>query len=118
MSEIINNREQQSNNMERMNILKEIFKGLHKGRNVEEVKAHFNALIGTVTLDEICQLQHDFLENEGITIAEVHRLYAAHTDIFKGSIEEGTSKPERPEDQPGHPVHTFKLENQEIENHG
>ncbi|MGG1678049.1 DUF438 domain-containing protein [Neobacillus sp. NRS-1170] len=89
MSEMINNREQQSEqNTERIIILKEIFKGLHNGRNVEEVKAHFNALFGKVTLDEICQLPHEFLTDDGISIADVHRLYAAHTEIFNWSVEE------------------------------
>lgn len=42
------------------------------------------------------------------------RLYAAHSSIFKGGIEEDYSI-KTPEYQPGHPVHTFELENSEIE---
>lgn len=116
MSEIINNREQQIyNNKNRIEILKQIFKDLHNGRNIDEVKAHFNAFIGKVTVDEIAQLQHNFSENEGISKAELQRLYTAHTEIFKGSIKEDGDQYERPEEQPGHPVHTFKLENRELE---
>jgi len=111
MSEIINNREQHTiNNPERLEILRNIFKELHNGRNIHEVKAHFDAYIGKITIEEISQLSNDFLEDEGISIVEVHDLYANHLEIFKDSIEvEQTSQ--HPEEQPGHPIHTFILEN-------
>jgi DUF438 domain-containing protein len=115
MSEIINNREQQNSiNTERLQVLRQIFTDLHNARNVEEVKAHFDSFIGKVTIEEISNLQHDFLETEGIPITEVHRLFAAHIDIFKGAIEE-TNSDQHPEEQPGHPIHTFKLENRALE---
>jgi uncharacterized protein len=115
MSEIINNREQHTiNNPERLEILRNIFKELHNGRNIHEVKAHFDAYIGKITIEEISQLSNDFLEDEGISIVEVHDLYANHLEIFKDSIEvEQTSQ--HPEEQPGHPIHTFILENKEID---
>lgn len=116
MSEIINNREQEITiNSNRLTMLKKIFKDLHDGKNVDEVKAHFDAFIGKITIDEISKLGNDFLEEEGIAITEVHRLYAAHMEIFKGAIEEEYQATNRPEDQPGHPVHTFKLENRELD---
>jgi uncharacterized protein len=116
MSEIINNREQETIiNTDRLTMLKKIFKDLHDGKNIDEVKAHFDAFIGRITIDEISKLGNDFMEDEGIAITEVHRLYAAHMEIFKGAIEEGGQGGIRPEDQPGHPVHTFKLENRELE---
>ncbi|WML44707.1 DUF438 domain-containing protein [Neobacillus sp. PS3-40] len=112
MSEIINNREQQTDNKsERHTILQQIFKDLHSGKNIDEIKAYFDKTIGKVTVEEISQLQHDV---EGIPLDEMKRLYSTHTEIFKGSIEE-IQRPERPEEEPGHPVHTFKLENREIE---
>jgi uncharacterized protein len=115
MSEIINNRKQHTiNNPERLEILRNIFKELHNGRNIHEVKAHFDAYIGKITIEEISQLSNDFLEDEGISIVEVHDLYANHLEIFKDSIEvEQTSQ--HPEEQPGHPIHTFILENKEID---
>lgn len=54
------------------------------------------------------------MEEEGIPVEEVQRLCSVHTAIFKGSIEE-IHRSSKPEEQPGHPVHTFKLENREIE---
>ncbi|MHC0036281.1 DUF438 domain-containing protein [Pseudoneobacillus sp. C159] len=116
MSEIINNREQETYiNTERLDQLRQIFKDLHNGRSLDEVKAHFNAFIGKVTVEEISQLQHDFLEDEGLSIKDVHQMYADHLDFFKGNVEEEGQNKQDQEDQPGHPVHTFKLENRELE---
>jgi DUF438 domain-containing protein len=115
MSEIINNREQHSiNNPERREKLRNIFKDLHNGRNIQEVKAHFDAFIGKITIPEISQLSNDFLEDEGISIAEVHDLYTNHLEIFKDSIEVDQTT-QHPEEQPGHPIHTFILENKELD---
>ncbi|MDP4105447.1 MAG: DUF438 domain-containing protein [Bacillota bacterium] len=115
MSEIINNREQHAiNNPERREKLRNIFKDLHNGRNIQEVKAHFDAFIGKITIPEISQLSNDFLEDEGISIAEVHDLYTNHLEIFKDSIEVDQTT-QHPEEQPGHPIHTFILENKELD---
>ena len=115
MSEIINNREQlMTKNTDRLTILKGIFQDLHNGRNLDEVKAHFDALIGKITVDEITQLQHEFSEEGSIQKDELQRIYQEHSVIFQGSIERENNL-EKPEDLPGHPVHTFKLENREIE---
>ncbi|WHY84116.1 DUF438 domain-containing protein [Neobacillus novalis] len=114
MSEFINNREHQIiKNTERLEMLKQLFTDLHNGRNVDEVKAHFDAFIGKITVDEISQLQHDFVD--GISATELQRLYSLHSELFRGSIAGENHQPGWPEEQPGHPVHTFKLENQEIE---
>ncbi|WHY65164.1 DUF438 domain-containing protein [Neobacillus sp. SuZ13] len=116
MSEIINNREQLTkSNTERLSKLKQLFVDLHQGRNLDEVKAHFDALIGKITIDEITQLQHDFVEEGSISAEEFQHTYQQHSAIFQGAIEEDTPQNGSPEDQPGHPVHTFKLENQEID---
>ncbi|WP_144548573.1 DUF438 domain-containing protein [Bacillus sp. X1(2014)] len=117
MSEIINNREQLTkSNTKRLSILKQLFVDLHRGRNLDDVKAHFDALIGKVTIDEITQLQHDFVEEGSISVEELQHIYHQHSSIFQGAIEEDVHQNGRPEDQPGHPVHTFRLENQEIDN--
>ncbi|WP_019640175.1 DUF438 domain-containing protein [Paenibacillus fonticola] len=117
MSEMINNREyavpEQSR---RQQLLKEIIKELHQGKSVEEVKARFEEAVGDVTVTEISAMEHALMEEEGIPVSEVQRLCSVHTAIFKGSIEE-IHRSSKPEEQPGHPVHTFKLENREIERH-
>jgi uncharacterized protein len=115
MSELINNREQQvTQKSERQKILEEIFLGLYNGKDFNEVKAHFDQAIGNITIDEVAQLsqfQRDFLASRDLPASEVQRLSDEHMSIFKGHIEES----QNPEDAPGHPIHTFKLENREIE---
>lgn len=116
MSELINNREQPviEEQTRRQEMLKQIIKELHDGVSVEDVKARFEEAVGDVTVSEISAMEHALMEEEGIPVSEVQRLCSVHTAIFKGSIEE-IHRSSKPEEQPGHPVHTFKLENREIE---
>lgn len=115
MSELINNREMDIPEQNRRQaMLKEIIKELHAGKSVEEVKARFAEAVGDVTVAEISAMEHSLMTEEGIPVSEVQRLCSVHTAIFKGSIEQ-IHRSSKPEEQPGHPVHTFKLENREIE---
>ncbi len=115
MSEIINNREQEDiNNAERQAILKTIIKDLHNGKNIEDVTAQFQEAIGNITVAEISKLEQALMEEEGIPVEEVQRLCSVHTAVFKGSIEE-IHQSNKQEEQPGHPIHTFKMENKEID---
>lgn len=115
MSELINNREVDvPEQTRRQAMLKEIIKELHAGKSVEEVKARFAEAVGDVTVAEISAMEHSLMTEEGIPVEEVQRLCSVHTAIFKGSIEQ-IHRSSKAEEQPGHPVHTFKLENREIE---
>ncbi|WP_342410321.1 DUF438 domain-containing protein [Paenibacillus sp. FSL R10-2778] len=115
MSELINNREVDvPEQTRRQAMLKEIIKELHAGKSVQEVKARFAEAVGDVTVAEISAMEHSLMTEEGIPVSEVQRLCSVHTAIFKGSIEQ-IHRSSQPEEQPGHPVHTFKLENREIE---
>lgn len=107
MSEFINNREY------RQKVLKEIMKELHNGKTVEEVKPRFEKLIQGISPGEISEMEQALIM-EGMPVEEIQRLCDVHAAVFKGSIEE-IHRPQKPEDTPGHPVHTFKLENREIE---
>lgn len=116
MSEIINNREQPTQqHLERQEMLEQIFWELYNGKNVDEVEAHFDEMIGKVTVDEVSQLsqlQREILESKDLPKSEVERLSAAHMSLLKGKI----ISVQHPENEPGHPIHTFKLENRELEN--
>lgn len=107
MSEVINNREY------RQKILKELISELHSGKSVDEVKERFAKLIEGVSPTEISEMEHSLMM-DGMPVEEVQRLCDVHAAVFKGSIEE-IHRPQKPEDVPGHPVHTFKLENKKIE---
>ena len=115
MSELINNREKfMETKSERQEMLKEIMKELHAGKDVDEVKAKFEEAVGDITVAEISQMEHDLMVEEGIPVEEVQRLCSVHAAVFKGSIEE-IHRSEKPEDEPGHPIHTWKMENKEVD---
>ncbi|MGI6669689.1 MAG: DUF438 domain-containing protein [Acetivibrionales bacterium] len=107
MSEFINNREY------RQKVLKEIILELHNGKSVEEVKPRFEKLIEGISPSEISEMEQALIM-EGMPVEDIQRLCDVHAALFKGSIEE-IHRPQRPEDEPGHPIHTFKLENRELE---
>ncbi|NLK20531.1 MAG: DUF438 domain-containing protein [Epulopiscium sp.] len=107
MSEMINNREH------RQKVLKEIIKELHDGKTVEEVKTRFEKLIEGIEVTEITQMEQALIM-EGMPVKEIQRLCDVHAAVFKGSIEE-IHRPEKEEEVPGHPVHTFRQENKAIE---
>ncbi len=107
MSEFINNREY------RQTVLKEIILELHNGKTVEDVKARFEELIKGVTAGEIAEMEQALIK-EGMPVSHIQNLCDVHASVFKGSIEE-IHREHKPDETPGHPVHTFKLENREIE---
>lgn len=116
MSELINNRENgiSADRTARIHLLKDIIKELHHGKSVEEVKAKFSHAVGEISVDEISELEQVLMQEEGIPVTEVQRLCSVHAAVFKGSIQD-IHRAHKPEEQPGHPVHTFKMENQEID---
>ena len=109
MSEYINNREY------RQQVLKELIMELHNGKTVEEVKARFEKLIEGISPSEISEMEQALIM-EGMPVEEIQRLCDVHAAVFKGSIED-IHKPEVQDtkDIPGHPLHTFKLENRALE---
>lgn len=111
MSEIINNREY------RQKVLKGLIKELHEGKDIEEVKRKFQEVFEGVAAKEISDLEASLIA-EGMPVEEIQRLCDVHASVFKGSIEEihqADSAGGKPEETPGHPVHTFRLENRELE---
>lgn len=107
MSEVINNREY------RQKVLKRLIAELHSGKSVDEVKPRFEELIKGISVTEISEMEKALML-EGMPVEEIQRLCDVHAAVFKGSIEE-IHRPEKPEETPGHPIHTFKLENRKIE---
>lgn len=107
MSELINNRAY------RQKALKELITDLHKGKTVEEVKSRFEKLSEGISASEIAEMEQSLIM-EGMPVEEIQKLCDVHAAVFKGSIEEIHS-PQKTEDVPGHPLHTFKLENRELE---
>lgn len=107
MSEYINNREF------RQKALKELILELHNGKKAEEVKAKFEELFEGVSASEISEMEQNLIM-EGMPVEEVQRLCDVHAAVFKGSIQDIHQAAPLME-TPGHPLHTFKIENDAVE---
>lgn len=107
MSEVINNRKY------RQKVLKELIGELHQGKAVEEVKGRFEELIKGISTAEISEMEGALIA-EGMPMEEIQRLCDVHASVFKGSIEE-IHRPSKPEETPGHPIHTFRWENRALQ---
>lgn len=107
MSELINNREY------RQKVLRELIMELHNGKSVDEVKPRFQELIKDISTNEIAQMEQSLIM-EGMPPEEIQRLCDVHAAVFKGSIAQ-IHAPQKPQEIPGHPVHTFRLENKAVE---
>lgn len=90
----------------RRETLKEIIRDIHRQKSPEELKERFRDLISDVGATEIAQLEQELIQ-EGLPESEVKSLCDVHVAVFQ----EGLEKQERPEEQGGHPVHTFRKEN-------
>lgn len=93
----------------RIATLKEIVKGLHEGKAPEEQKARFARLLQEVSASEIAEMEQSLIK-DGIGEDEIKKLCDVHVQVFAESFENKT--PEAV--PPGHPVHTFRLENQAL----
>ncbi|OGR19147.1 MAG: hypothetical protein A2X81_18650 [Desulfobacterales bacterium GWB2_56_26] len=94
----------------KQNRLKEIIQGIHRGEDLNKLKEQFAALSQGVTATEIADLEQSLMD-EGMPEKEVRRLCDLHIAVFEDSLG-ATPVPDMP---PGHPVHTFMLENRETE---
>jgi DUF438 domain-containing protein len=101
MSEYINNQ------VERRDTLKRLIRDLHEGKTVDDVKAEFAALLRDVGAAEIAEIEQALIA-EGLPEVEIKRLCDVHVAVFRESLD---TQP-RPETIPGHPVHTFRAENE------
>lgn len=107
MSEFINNIEY------RQKLLKEIIKGLHDGKNIEEAKKAFKEHFNEVSTQEISMMEQALIK-EGMAIEEVQSLCNVHASLFDGSISD--IHPEKDQAKiKGHPVQVFLEENERIE---
>jgi DUF438 domain-containing protein len=94
----------------REEVLKDIIRDLHAGKDMDELKNRFQALIQDAAPAEIAQMEQKLIQ-EGMPEDEVKRLCDVHVKIFQESLE----KHELPGAPPGHPVHTFMKENRKAE---
>ncbi|MGY3765116.1 DUF438 domain-containing protein [Vagococcus vulneris] len=91
----------------------EILSLLHKGGSFEEAKKLFNEEFDGVDVTEITAAERALIQG-GLDPSEIQKLCNIHAAVFKGSINDIHQSNEG-YGQPGHPVHTLKLENQVLQ---
>jgi DUF438 domain-containing protein len=102
MSELIDN------SRHRIETLKEIIKSLHDGADPESVKEEFGDLLAGVGVSEIAAMENSLM-SEGMPQEEIQRMCDVHAAVLGGAAPHGPA-----EVSAGHPVHTFRLENEKI----
>jgi DUF438 domain-containing protein len=101
MSEFINNVSR------RKEALKEVIQRLHAGESVESLQEKFGDAIRGATAGEIADAERAMI-GEGIAVSEIQRLCDLHVAVFREALDEEPT----PESLPGHPVFTFRMENE------
>ena len=101
MSEYINNVTR------RKEMIRDILRGLHEGKPLEELKARFAELAREADASEIAEVE-EMLINEGMPAENIQELCDLHVAVVREALEQHPS----PETVPGHPVFTFRAENQ------
>ena len=103
MSELIENARA------RRNVLKHLILQLHEGKAPEAVRAQLLELLGRVPYDEVVEVEQELI-SEGMPSEEIRKLCDLHSAAMKGALDKSAS----PTAPAGHPVHTFKMENEAL----
>lgn len=98
---------------ERQERIVEILSLLHKGGSFEAAKDLFNQEFEGVDVTEITAAEKALIQS-GLNPQEIQKLCNIHAAVFKGSINE-IHRSNLEHEQPGHPIHTMKLENQVVQ---
>ena len=101
MSEFINNQSL------RKAKLKEALLQIHQGKPYEEVKAVFREILSNATAGEIAEIEQTLI-SEGLPVEDIQYLCDVHVAMFRESLDQQVV----PEMTPGHPVYTFRAENE------
>jgi len=93
----------------RKEVLKHMILQLHKGTAPAAVRTQLIRTLGQVPYDDVVEVEQELI-NEGLPVEEVLKLCDLHSQALKGAItlEKARKVP------PGHPVDTFKQENQAL----
>ena len=94
----------------RQEVLKGIMRDLHGGVEMSILKQRFHDLIKDIDPSEIAKMEQRLMD-EGMPESEVKRLCDVHVEVFKESL----SAQDAPVVPPGHPIHTYMLENRAAE---
>jgi DUF438 domain-containing protein len=103
MSELIDNRAQ------RVRILKGIIKSLHAGAPQEEVRQSLKDLVCKTDYSEIMAMEQELIA-EGMPVSEIQGMCDLHSQVTREVLVQLAPAPV----PPGHPVDTFRRENEAL----
>jgi DUF438 domain-containing protein len=104
MSELIDNR------ANRIRVLKDIIKHLHEGKAPEQVQKQMRELVKQTDASEIMAMEQELMA-EGMPVEEVRSMCDLHSQVTRDVL---IQIPTRNEIAPGHPVDTFRRENEAL----
>ena len=93
----------------RLEVLKQLIKDLHAGAAFDEIKRRFGELTKDVSPGEVAEMEQALIA-EGMPEEEIKRLCDVHAALFADLLKQ----PAGPQVGEGHPVYTFKLENEAL----
>ncbi|MGK0552516.1 DUF438 domain-containing protein [Enterococcus faecalis] len=103
----------ENSTIERQKKIVEILTLLHEGGSFEAAKQMFNESFDGVDVTEITAAEKALIQS-GLDASEIQRLCNIHASVFKGSIND-IHRSNYEHENPGHPVHTLKLENKVLQ---
>ncbi len=103
MSELIDNQ------VQRVRLLKDIIKRLHAGDTPEEVKASLRALVQKTDYAEIMAMEQQLIA-EGMPASEIQAMCDMHSQVTREVLVQLAPASV----EPGHPVDTFRRENEAL----
>jgi len=104
MSELINNRTY------RIQTMKETIKHLHRGGSADEVRGKLRDLVRETDAAEIAAMEQELIA-EGMPVSEVQSMCDLHSSVLREIL---TIQPLQPGVAPGHPMDTFRRENEAL----
>ena len=96
-----------NNSTKRKEKLKQAIKKLHAGQAFSALKEEFSDLLQGVSTQEIVEIEQTLIA-EGLPIEEIQHLCDIHVAMFREALDQQSP----PEMTPGHPIYTFRAENE------
>ena len=106
MSEVIDNK------ANRIRVLKDIIKHLHAGNPPEAVQRQMREIVKQTDASEIMAMEQELMA-EGMPVEEVRSMCDLHSQVTRDVL---VQIPTRKDIAPGHPVDTFRRENEALRN--
>src|ERR1019366_604980 len=104
MSEVIDNK------ANRIRVMKDIIKHLHAGNPPEQVRRQMQEIVRQTDASEIMAMEQELMA-EGMPVEEVRSMCDLHSKVTRDAL---VQLPVRKAIPPGHPVDTFRRENEAL----